>query len=143
VSSSIDLASLWTAAGVLLGFQTYMIVWRVERELLMESKALEDQENPIVWLPMCDYLNLTSAIVTAVGVFAAPALDISSETDAREWFGLSIILLVGYAFSLLGHYRLYKHKTPRPFFPAQEVLPFFITCIASLCYVVWIFVRAS
>lgn len=49
----IDVTSMWTAAGVLLGFQFSTVQWRVNREREMEVKKPE-----FVWLPVCEWLNL-------------------------------------------------------------------------------------
>jgi hypothetical protein len=132
MDESIDVTSIWTAAGVLLGFQLSVIRWRVDREREMEAA------DELVWLPPCEYLNLLSMGSTAVGVFVLPALGVVGIEFLRHSFALSILFLSGYSFAIFGHYQLFRHSLPRPRFPRQEKIPFFATLLAAVAYVGWV-----
>jgi hypothetical protein len=95
---------LWTAAGVLLGFQVTAFLMRLGREI-----AAGD-EDMVTWMPPSDVLNLGSMVVTAIGVFILPLVGwVTLDTSARL-FGLALLLFVGYPFALAGHYDTYNQK---------------------------------
>ena len=96
MASPIDLKDLWTAAGVLLGFQITAFAWRIERETRQK----------LVWLPPADYLNLLAMLVTVLGVFVAPIFGVASVQAARVFFGLATLLFLGHAVALAAHYEL-------------------------------------
>ena len=129
----IDVISVWTAAGILLGFQLSVIRWRVDREREMEAAEVT------VWLPWCDWLNLASMGWTALLVFALPAVRVIPTDLVPYSFVLSIIFLIGYAFALFGHYELYRPRAPktRDPFPLQEKVPVITTVAIGAAYLVW------
>ncbi len=133
-----EFTDLWIPAGIVFAFQIQMVRWRVDREASMENS--EER----TWLPLCDYLNLASMAATAYFVFVAPLLLAESIPNAFEHatfgFGLSVILLIGYLVSLLGHYRLFfGGRGPRPYLPVQELVPLLTTIgsAASYAFVAW------
>lgn len=130
----IGVTSTWTAAGVLLGFQFSTVQWRVNREREMEIKTAE-----FVWLPVCEWLNLLSMGCTAFGVFMLPSLNIVGHRFMSDAFAVSIVLLCGYPFAIIGHYKLYapRRTETRVHFPLQEKLPVFTTVILSLLLIAW------
>ena len=109
-------AEIWTAAGVLLGFQVTSFLWRIGQEAGTGAKG------DITWLPPADMLNLLAMSVLAIGVFVAPLMGAISLAATRLVLGLSVLLFVGHSFALAGHYELYNRHTPRSFdyFPLQE-----------------------
>src|SRR5437868_1366177 len=66
----IDLATLWTAAGVLAGLQVTGFSFRVNREIKMA------QGGDVTWFPPADIVNVVSLGITLVGVFIVPILHI-------------------------------------------------------------------
>ena len=72
----IGLQEIWTAGGVILGFQVASFAQRVAQE----SKVAK--EGDLVWLPPADYFNLSAIFVMVLGVFIAPA---------AGWFSLEIV----------------------------------------------------
>jgi hypothetical protein len=61
-------ATLWSAAGILVGFQVTALTLRVKREIDVGDRL------DLTWLPPADLVNLISLATTLLGVIAAPAL---------------------------------------------------------------------
>jgi hypothetical protein len=76
----VELGTLWSAAGVIAGFQVAAFTWRITREVYMSDKG-----EP-VWLPLADWLNLLSLAVTLLGVFVGTALDLVGPDGATLAF---------------------------------------------------------
>jgi hypothetical protein len=109
-------SDLWTAAGVVLGFQTAALAWRISQESVVAKTG------DLVWLPPADYLNLLAMGVMVVGVFVTPAVGAAGLVTVRKLFGLSTLLFLGHGLAVAGHYELYNPRTTRSFawFPLQE-----------------------
>lgn len=103
---------------------------RINREISVASSG------DITWLPVADWFNILSLSVMLVGVFTLPALDVVDSGTAARLFGLAALLLLGYAFALVGHYEMYK-PGPRSmrFFPTQERVVTMLVGIAAVGYV--------
>jgi hypothetical protein len=100
-----QIGELWTAAGVLLGFQVTAFLMRLSREIAVGDKGM------VTWAPPSDVLNLGSMVVTTIGVFILPMFGwVSVDTGARL-FGSALLLFVGYPFALAGHYDMYNRKS--------------------------------
>lgn len=127
----IQLVDIWTAAGVLIGFQVASFTWRVSREIEV------GQVGDLTWLPPADMVNLLSMVVLLVGVFTLPILDLVDMNFVKHSFGLAVILFIGYPFTLAGHYDMYNNKTPRSYdyFPFQEKV---VVVILKICVVVYL-----
>jgi hypothetical protein len=125
-----QLTDIWTAAGVLLGFQVTSFAWRVDREVKV------GEEGDLTWLPPADFLNLVSMMIVVGGVFTLPILGLVDLIIARILFGLALILFVGYPFALAGHYDMYNNKTPRSYnyWPMQERVIFAIIFVIAIAY---------
>ena len=95
---------LWTAAGVLLGFQVAIFQMRLSREIAVGDEGMR------TWMPPSDVLNLGSMVVTAIGVFILPILGWVGINMAMRLFGLALLLFVGYPFALAGHYDMYNRQ---------------------------------
>lgn len=124
-----QVGELWTAAGVLLGFQVAAFLMRLGREI-----AVGDRYS-VTWMPPSDFLNLGSMVVTAIGVFILPLLGWTAlETNARL-FGLALLLFVGYPFALAGHYDMYNRK-PRTgvYCTRQEIVAVTVVGAVVLLY---------
>ena len=134
----IQIADLWVAAGILLGFQVSSFAWRTAREVQMSDAG------DITWLPWADRINLLSMVVIVVGVFALPVLGTVSDAFVKHAFALGALLFVGYPFALAGHYDMYKAKTKRSkdqagalvFLPLQEKVVVCGVFFMALVYVV-------
>ena len=129
----IQLADIWIAAGVLIGFQVTSFVWRISREVEVAK------ERDITWLPPADILNLLSMVVAMVGVFVLPILDIADLNFIKLSLGLAVLLFVSYPFALAGHYDMYNNETNRSFlyFTSQEKVVVVITTILVIVYLVF------
>ena len=123
---------LWTAGGVLLGFQVSALWWRVQREVGMKSENGE----PIRIAPS-DYLNLAAMVVLVAGVFLYPTLTTTFPRVTKVCIVVSTILFLGHAFALVGHYELFRNA-PRPgsSFPRQEQVAIAGTALAVALYLV-------
>ena len=96
-------ADIWTAAGVLLGFQVTSFIWRIDREVKLRDEGVQ------TWLTPSDIMNLISMIVVVVGVFVLPILGLANSTFLKDSFGLAAFLFIGHAFARAGHYSLYEY----------------------------------
>lgn len=123
--------SLWGAAGIIVGFQVTAFTLRINREIDVSRSG------DFTWFPVADLLNMLSLSVTLIGVFALPALDVIGRESASRLFGLSVLLLLGYAFALAGHYEMYRAgaRTMR-YFPTQERVVVALVAAAALIYIV-------
>jgi hypothetical protein len=129
---NVDLGSLWTAAGVLIGFQVTALMWRITREVSVGD------EDRLTWLPPADMINLISLVVTMIGIFIIPSLGYGSLSLVKKSFGLSVLLLTGYPFALIGHYDLFGTKGRSwDYFTKQEKVVVSILAAAAAFYVVW------
>ncbi len=125
----VELGQLWNAAAVILALQATALGWRINRE-----SSLAEKDEP-TWLPVADIMNLFAMAVTAMGVFAGPILGLWTEQTAGKYFGLVIILLVGHAVALAGHYELFKFgKRSAQYFPVQEKIAVALSCIVAAIY---------
>jgi hypothetical protein len=129
----IQFADIWTAAGVLIGFQVTTFVWRISREV-----GVAEQED-ITWLPPADILNLLSMVVAMVGVFVLPILNLVGVNFMKLSFGLAVLLFISYPFALAGHYNMYNNKTKRSlsYFPSQEKVVVIIATILVVSYLIF------
>jgi hypothetical protein len=129
---NVELAAIWSAAGVLAGLQTAAFTLRINREIAVSNR------DDFTWLPLADLLNLLSLLVIALGVFISPVLTIGGAVFAKKAFGLAVLLLVGYAFALAGHYDMYNPRTPRSwkYCPRQEQVVLGLVLLAAIIYIV-------
>jgi hypothetical protein len=127
----IALSDLWTAAGVLLGFQVTAFAWRVSHEAEVADRG------DVSWIPPADYLNLSAMVVTAIGCFVLPSIGMVSVLFAAKVLGLGVVLLVGHSFCLAAHYELFNRRTKRSYryFPLQERVAFATVTSLSLVYI--------
>tara|TARA_R110001599_G_scaffold353879_1_gene601879 strand:- start:21373 stop:21783 length:411 start_codon:yes stop_codon:yes gene_type:complete len=99
----LDTKELWTAGGILLGFQLTSFHLRLTRELKFRD------EGDVTWLPWADLFSLVSMLIMVLCVFLLPILGFGI-TFATNAFGISLILFAGYPFALAGHYELFTSK---------------------------------
>lgn len=126
-----NLSTIWSAAGVLVGFQVAAFTLRINREIDVGDKG------DITWLPLADMLNMFSLAMTTIGVFLAPVAGLGSVDSVAKVFGLSVILLTGYPFALAGHYEMFSSGTrTHTWLPFQEKVCIAATGVACALYVV-------
>ena len=124
-----QLSDIWTASGVLLGFQTTSFLWRVSNEVA------RSREGDLTWLPPADIVNLAAMTAIVLGVFVAPAVG-AAFVDSSKIFGLSAILFVGHCFCLAGHYEMFNPNTTRSmtYFPTQEKIAVGFVVLIAIVY---------
>jgi hypothetical protein len=118
-ADTVQLGTLWSAAGVVAGFQIAAFTWRITREIKMSD------EGESVWLPLADVLNLLSLGVTLIGVFTASTLGLIGTDSTRLLFGWAVVLLACWPLAVAGHYELFSRRPrrrPAPYATRQEVL---------------------
>src|SRR5437868_1017362 len=102
-ADDIDLAGIWTAAGVIVGFSVTAFTFRIQRESSIRSRSVASEVT--YWFPPADFLLLLSLAIDLVGVFVLPVLG-TGKVFARYALGWSLLLLTAYPFALLGHYEI-------------------------------------
>lgn len=126
-----DIRELWTAGGILLGFQLTAFHFRLARELKFRD------EGDITWLPWADLFSLISMLIMVLCIFLFPILGIGLDIAVNA-FGVSLILFAGYPFALAGHYELFakKDKDSRKggHCPFQEKVVLVITVLVLFLY---------
>jgi hypothetical protein len=134
-SMDLRLPDLWTAGGVLLGFQVTAFGWRISQEAQVADRG------DISWIPPADYLNLLSMVITALSVFVMPALRMISLDSSTRLLGFAALLFVGHPFALAGHYELFNPRTKRSYdyFPRQEAVAIIMVAIILAVYAILAF----
>jgi hypothetical protein len=129
---------LWTAGGILLGFQLTSFHFRLSRELKFRD------EGDVTWLPWADLFSLISMVIMVLCVFLLPILGVGLAFAANA-FGVSLILFAGYPFALAGHYELFtsKDKEARKggHCPFEEKVVLVVTVIVLCLYEVAYFLN--
>ena len=130
---NIQVADIWIAAGVMMGFQVTSFAWRISREVSV------GETRDLTWLPPADMVNLASMATIVIGVYLLPILNLVDTIFLKSSFGLAALLFVGYPFALAGHYDMYNRKTERTYkyFPRQERIVIGIIAFVSIIYIVF------
>jgi len=125
-----DLKDLWTAGGVLLGFQVTSFSWRISEEAKVGDKG------DYTWIPPADILNLIAMLVATLGIFVLPVVGLVDVAFVKASFALSTLLFVGHSFAIAGHYELFNPRTRRSFkyFPLQEKCVVLIVALVVIVY---------
>jgi hypothetical protein len=126
-----SIGTLWSGAGILVGFQVTAFTLRINREISVGGSG------DLTWLPVADSLNLLSLSITLIGVFTLPMLGVIGLHTAAKLFGLVVLLLLGYTFALAGHYEMYNRRTGRSmaYFPRQERIIVAAVAVMGVAYV--------
>jgi hypothetical protein len=186
-----NLNDIWTAGGILIGFQTTMIIWRINREIEIEGQARElyatstdERKTDILtweyWITRADWINIASAMIIFLTTFIIPSIilncspaeapDMNEEIQkalteqgyqivstenalaskvALHGLITGVLLLAGYIFSIIGHYKLFKRRVARfnqngtfavsniEYFPTQEMITFYCTVIVCSLYILY------
>lgn len=133
-----DLSTLSTVASIISGFGVAMLFFRIQRELQMQEK------DETIWIPAADWL-LISATLMSLLLVIFPIVAVSKDASiahniASSACSASSILVAGYIFSILAHYRLLfgRHRTgPRDNpEPAEKTLVRLTIVIAAIVFIV-------
>lgn len=117
----------------MIALQLAALNWRLEREAAMSERG------GTTWLPMAEWLNLAALVIVVFGVFVLPIGGFASARIPRALLGLSLILFVGHAFALIGHYELFtRGRTPeaRGWLPRQEIVAIALTLLAAMAFLI-------
>jgi hypothetical protein len=98
------LKDLWTATGVILGFQMTLFKWRLEEE----NKV--GQNGDVPWLVPSDYVSIVGMLSLVLGVILLPVAGLVGVNVARSAFGLGSLLFLGQALGLAGHYQTFNKR---------------------------------
>jgi hypothetical protein len=113
-------ADLVTAASLIAGFGSTLMVFRLERELNVEERNLNveernrdrsEQEKERHWFPASDWLIVISN-VTTLCLVVAPLVSIERPSQHLIRFASAVcsaaaIMLAGYIPSILAHYHFF------------------------------------
>lgn len=130
---------LWTPTGLILGFQVTFFKWRLEREVGLDDKARHDGGFTFTYLVPSDYLSIAGMLCFVFAVILLPisgllSTEISNVIAAKA-FGLGVLLFVGQALGLAGHYDMYNTMPrSRTWFPTQEKIVVLCTTFISILY---------
>lgn len=94
-------AALWSPAIMLLGFQLTLLAFRLSRDQRLGS------EGKPVYLPLAEWLNLGSMLLTVFGVLVPSLLGLSNPRFAKYVFAMALALLGGYPLAVSSHYDLF------------------------------------
>ena len=98
-----DAGNIAQVASIVAGFGATALVFRLQRHL----DQLPNEPGEHSWLPLADWL-LIAAMIVAVAAAVIPllAFNLSSTKIPRAACAASCVLLAGYVFAVLAHYRL-------------------------------------
>ena len=98
-----EISHIWTAAGVLLGFQVHCLRQRVD-EIAKNLESPEPHAKPgCTRLLLADFFNI-AAMLVMVCVFILPAVGL--EDGIMRLFAISTLLFTGHAVSVAGHFAI-------------------------------------
>jgi hypothetical protein len=140
-----EVDSLTNSASIIAGFASAALVFRLQREIQMEDQA------EITWVPRADWLLIVSALASLLLVilpFSLPLLpSMSALLLAQSALSLSVVLLFGYLFAILAHYRLILGRSrsgPRENpEPAERVIFWITVSIGFIVFVISMYCGVS
>ncbi len=126
-----DPATLANIASIIAAFGAAMLTFRVQRELTMH-----DEGEPI-WLPWADRLLILATCISLLLVIV-PLVSVRYVSLPAAAAGSAAILVSGYVFAILAHYRIFwgkDRKGPRENpEPAERVITFITLVVATLFF---------
>ena len=149
-AEGLDFGTVWTAAGVVVGFTVTAFMYRIKRESEIRTGAPLGRGK--YWFPPADFALLGSLAVVLVGVFVLPVLG-AGLAFAKYALGWAFLLLAGYPFALLGHYDILFGRVPKktmqrrlarggfPWATEQERAVLGFLAVASVVYFVVVVIR--
>jgi heme O synthase-like polyprenyltransferase len=129
MAESLTSFPFWTIATALFIAQLTGLVWRIRREVEMESLCER------IWITASDYFVILSMVILIGGVFIAPIFGSSLKYVVIALI-FSIFFLAFAPIILIGHYRLlpfWRERGPRSLVTNQEK---FILFMASILFLV-------
>jgi hypothetical protein len=133
-----DPGTLAAVASVIAAFSIAMIFWRVQRELQMS------QNGEVNWIPRSDFMLISAAGISLI-LILLPLVSLSPSSwmyrvvPPAACAG-AVVLVTGYPFALLAHYRLIlggrrvgPRSNPEP--SERWIVP--ITWGAAIAAVIW------
>jgi hypothetical protein len=128
-----DIGSLVTIASIISGFGIAMLYFRIQRELQMHDQM------ELNWIPWADRLLIVATLVSLLFVLLPVVLfDKKWEIISKIIIGSSassIIMVVGYIFAILAHYRFLlgkERKGPRTNPEPAEKFVIIITTVTCI-----------
>jgi hypothetical protein len=101
-----DEATISTIGAIIAGFGVAMLFFRIQRELTMRD------HDEAIWIPWADWLivaaTLSALLLVLLPVVVAPGP--ASLTVASAACAAALILVAGYVFAILAHYRVWIGK---------------------------------
>jgi uncharacterized membrane protein len=131
-----DSDTLASIASIIAGFGVAMLFFRIQRELQMHK------EGETIWIPHADWLLISATLVSLLLVILPLiAFDPSSSLQTRlptAACAASALMVAGYIFGILAHYRLIfgkKRSGPRENpEPAERLLVFATVVMAGATF---------
>ena len=133
----VDDGILADIASIIAGFGSAMLFFRIQRELQMS------EENEVTWIPWADWL-LILATLTSLLLVILPIVSLRSRQDILENLpaagcAAASIMVAGYIFGILAHYRLILGKNqdePRDNpEPAEKVLVILAAVLSGAAFI--------
>jgi uncharacterized membrane protein len=106
MGDTMDAGTLATIASVISAFGAAMLFFRIQRELDMGKQGER------IWLPVADWLLVAATLMCLLFVlvplvsYSATKLPASAIKLSAAAAGSAAILVAGYVFSILAHYRI-------------------------------------
>jgi hypothetical protein len=134
-----DSGTLVTIASVIAAFGAAMLFFRVQREILMKTKGERN------WIPWADRLLVAATLLCLLFVIL-PLVALDPNTTIYKAVpsavsAASAILVAGYPFAILAHYRFIlagsrtrKRDNPEP----SEKIVVLLTALAAIGVLVWL-----
>jgi glucan phosphoethanolaminetransferase (alkaline phosphatase superfamily) len=130
---TVDAGTLANIASVIAAFGAAMLFFRIQRELQMRGKG-----EP-VWLPWADWL-LVAATLICLLLVIVPIVSTSSLNLPAAASASAAILVAGYVFAILAHYRIVFGRNrdgPRSNPEPAELLFVIVATVAAVGVFMW------
>src|SRR6266850_2561849 len=99
IPMNVDTGTLANIASVIAAFGAAMLFFRIQRELEMVGKGQR------VWLPWADRLLIAATLLCLLFVIL-PLLSTTTTSLPAAAAAAAAVLVAGYVFALLAHYRI-------------------------------------
>jgi hypothetical protein len=142
-----DAGTLSAAASLIGAFGVAMLVFRVQREADIQKEAIKAKEKAVTWLPIADQLMVVATLECLLLVIIPLVLYPDVQPVSLAAVGSASILMAGYIFAILAHYRIImkrkwiffgdERKGPREQFEPPEVIVTFVVAALGLLFFLW------
>ena len=135
-----DAENLSTVSSLIAGLGIAILLFRIQREIQMQAQGHQ------IWIPWADWL-LVIATVLCLGAVLFPIVSgllepVTRIRVAASAASASILLVIGYVFSILAHYRLilsFGRTGPRDNPEPSEAVLVVTSVLAAVVAATWIF----